>query len=118
MAYKRTYSLDKREAAAMRRNEAIDVIKTKPTEYESIQIKENLHKEEAEGFLKQSPPQTKLMQEIPFNPDGFKLNKESKSLDLDAVSINLRNSTLQSNPDPHKSKQAELMSKVNEMSQS
>lgn len=80
MAYKRTYSLDKREAAAMRRKETIDVIKPKPVEYESIQIKENSSKEEAEDFQKQHPPQTKIMREIPFNPDGFKLNKESKSL--------------------------------------
>lgn len=42
MGYKRTYSLDKREAA-MRRNEAVEVRPRAP-EYESIQIKENLHK--------------------------------------------------------------------------
>lgn len=28
--YKRTYSLDKREAAAMRKNNNIEIIKTKP----------------------------------------------------------------------------------------
>jgi hypothetical protein len=117
-AFKRTYSLDKREAAALRHNKGIDVIKPKVNEYESIQIKENINREEAEDFQKQSPPQTKLMQEIPFNPEGFKLRKESNSMELEQLSLTMRNSTLQSMPEQQRGKQAVMMSKVSEISQS
>lgn len=91
---RRSQSLDKREVAAMKKNNI--EVKIKAGDYESAQIRENQDNQEAENFMRQSPSKTQLMQEIPFGGAHFQpLHKESRSLELDQLHFR-NNPTLQS----------------------